>query len=227
MKRKFVVAITGASGSVYALRLIDVLTAAGCDVYLTISAASVPVMRQELDLSVDLVNFNPAMILPGHPSSDTKLKQVRNLAGISSEESSVLSVGAGELGAVHYHHFQDLDSPIASGSFLTEAMVVCPCSMGTLSAIVHGASTNLIHRAAEVHLKERRRLILVARETPLSLIHLENMTRAAQAGATILPAMPGFYHGVKSIQDLIDFIVARICDHLGVEHNLIRRWGGE
>lgn len=225
MKRNFVVAITGASGSVYALRLIDVLTAAGCDVHLTISAASVPVMRQELDLSVDLVNFNSAMILPGRPSSDTKLQQVRSLAGISSEESSVLSVGAGEMGAVHYHHFQDLDSPIASGSFLTEAMVVCPCSMGTLSAIVHGASTNLIHRAAEVHLKERRRLILVARETPLSLIHLENMTRAAQAGATILPAMPGFYHGVKSIQDLIDFIVARICDHLHVEHNLIRRWG--
>jgi len=225
MKRNFVVAMTGASGSVYALRLIDVLVSAGCDVHLTISAACVPVMRQELDLNVDLVGFQPSMLMLGSSGSDIKLYEVRNMAGISSEESSVLSVGSGEAGKVHYHHFQDLNAPIASGSFLTDGMVICPCSMGTLSAVVHGASTSLIHRAAEVHLKERRRLILVPRETPLSVIQLENMTRAAQAGATILPAMPGFYHGVKGVQDLIDFVVARICDHLQVQHNLIRRWG--
>ena len=226
MKRNFVVAMTGASGCVYALRLIDVLTSAGCDVHLTISSACVLVMRQELNLSVDLVGFQPSMLMLGDPGSDIKLQQVRSLAGISSEESSVLSVGVGEMGVVHYHHFQDLNAPIASGSFLTEGMVVCPCSMGTLSAVVHGASTNLIHRAAEVHLKERRRLILVPRETPLSVIQLENMTRAAQAGVTILPAMPGFYHGVKGIQDLVDFVVARISDHLQVQHSLIRRWSG-
>jgi 4-hydroxy-3-polyprenylbenzoate decarboxylase len=103
---------------------------------------------------------------------------------------------------------------------------VCPCSTGTLSAIVHGTSSNLIHRAAEVHLKERRKLILVPRETPLSIIHLDNLKRAAEAGAIVLPAMPGFYHGVTKVQDLIDFIVARICDQLQVEHQLIRRWGG-
>jgi 4-hydroxy-3-polyprenylbenzoate decarboxylase len=104
-------------------------------------------------------------------------------------------------------------------------MVICPCSSGTLSALVHGTSANLIHRAAEVHLKERRKLVLVPRETPLSIIMLDNLRRAAEAGAVILPAMPGFYHGVKSIRDLIDFIVARICDQLGILNNLIQRWG--
>ncbi len=104
-------------------------------------------------------------------------------------------------------------------------MVVCPCSGGTLSAIVHGTSANLIHRAADVHLKERRTLILVPRETPLSLVQLENLQVAAQAGAVILPAMPGFYHGAASVQDLVDFIVARICDQLGVRNDLMRRWG--
>ena len=114
---------------------------------------------------------------------------------------------------------------MASGSFLTNGMVICPCSSGTLSAIVHATSSNLIHRAAEVHLKERRKLVLVPRETPLSVIQLENMHRAAEAGAIVLPAMPGFYHGVTSIQDLVDFVVSRICDQLGVENGLIRRWG--
>ncbi len=104
-------------------------------------------------------------------------------------------------------------------------MVICPCSGGTLSSIVHGTSANLIHRAAEVHLKERRKLILVPRETPLSMVMLENLRRAAEAGAIILPAMPGFYHGVKSIGDLVDFVVARICDQLGIENSLIQRWG--
>jgi flavin prenyltransferase len=126
---------------------------------------------------------------------------------------------------LHYYRYCDFLAPIASGSFLTDGMVICPCSSGTLSAIVHGTSSNLIHRAAEVHLKERRKLVLVPRETPLSLVQLENFKRAAEAGAVILPAMPGFYHGAKTIQDLVDFIVARICDQLGVPNELIRRWG--
>ena len=129
-------------------------------------------------------------------------------------------------GRLRYHHHRDYLAPIASGSFLTGGMVICPCSGSTLSAVVHGASNNLVHRAADVHLKERRRLILVPRETPLSVVHLENLKRAAEAGAVVLPAMPGWYHGVQSLQDLIDFVVARILDQLDLPHELMRRWGG-
>jgi 4-hydroxy-3-polyprenylbenzoate decarboxylase len=128
---------------------------------------------------------------------------------------------------VHYHHHADFMAPVASGSFLTGGMVVCPCSGSTLSGIAHGASNNLIQRAADCHLKERRKLILVPRETPLSIVQLDNMRRAAEAGAVILPAMPGWYHGVKSLQDLVDFVVARILDQLGVPQALMRRWGEE
>jgi 4-hydroxy-3-polyprenylbenzoate decarboxylase len=227
MKRRFVVAVTGASGVTYAIRLLDVLGAAGCDIHLSISSAGREVLEQELDLSVDLDQFDPAMLMldRGHHREDEKLKTVRVLAGITSEESDVLSVGSGEPGEIRYHHYEDFTAPIASGSFLTDGMVICPCSMGTLSAIVHATSTNLIRRAAEVHLKERRNLILVPRETPLSVIQLDNMRRAAEAGAVILPAMPGFYHGVTGVGDLVDFVVGRICDQLGVEHALIQRWG--
>lgn len=227
MKRNIVVAITGASGVTYSIRLVEVLLAAGCDVHLTISAAAQAVLKQELDLTVDLENFHPSMLMLGDKlhTTDPKLQMVRTLAGISSEESSVLSVASGEQGQIRYHHYRDYMAPIASGSFLTDGMVVCPCSGGTLSAIVYATTANLIHRAAEVHLKEHRKLILVPRETPLSLIQLENMTRAAKAGAVILPAMPGFYHGVTTIQDLVDFIVGRICDQLHVQNTLIRRWG--
>ena len=104
-------------------------------------------------------------------------------------------------------------------------MVVCPCSMGTLGSIANGLSANLIHRAADVHLKERRKLIVVPRETPLSVVQLENMRRAAEAGAVVLPAMPGYYHGPRGMRDLVDFIVGRVCDQLEVEHHLLRRWG--
>jgi 4-hydroxy-3-polyprenylbenzoate decarboxylase len=227
MKKRFVLAITGASGVAYAVRLLEVLSAAGCDVYLSISAAGRSVLKQELDLAVDLDDFNASMMMldRGHHPEDEKLKEVRSLAGISSEESSVLSVPTGEPGEIHYCHYEDLEAPIASGSFPTDGMVVCPCSMGTLGAIVHAAGTNLIHRAAEVHLKERSKLILVPRETPLSMVHLENMKRAAEAGAVVLPAMPGFYHRVTAVADLVDFLVGRICDQLGIQHALIRRWG--
>jgi len=178
-------------------------------------------------LSVDLDNFDPAMLMldRDHVREDEKLRRVRAMAGIASEESSVLSVPSGEPGKIHYCHYLDYTAPIASGSFPTNGMVVCPCSGGTLGAIVHGASTNLIHRAAEVHLKERRKLILVPRETPLSLVQLDNMKRAAEAGAVILPAMPGFYHRVTGVQDLVDFVVGRICDQLDVQNDLIPRWG--
>jgi 4-hydroxy-3-polyprenylbenzoate decarboxylase len=227
MKRDIVVAITGASGVTYSVRLLEVLAAAGCDVHLMISAAAQSVLKQELDLTVDLEHFSPAMLmLDGGPNpKDRKLQQVRAMAGISSESSNVLSVGSGEPGEFHYYHYRDLMAPVASGSFQTDGMVICPCSSGTLSAIVHATSANLIHRAAEVHLKERRKLILVPREMPLSLPLLQNLKRAAEVGAIILPAMPGFYHGVKSIRDLVDFVVARICDQLGISNALIKRWG--
>ena len=226
MKRNFVVAITGASGVTYAVRLLEVLTTAGCDVPLMISEAAKTVLKKELNLPVDLDHFDQAKLLldTGANAKDEKLKKLRLMSGISSELSSVLSVASGEPGKIRYHHYQDLTAPVASGSFLTDGMIVCPCSGTTLSAIVHGVNLNLIHRAAEVHLKENRKLILVPRETPLSRLRLDSMKRAAEAGAVILPAMPGFYHGVTSIQDLVDFVVARICDQLGIENSLIERW---
>jgi 4-hydroxy-3-polyprenylbenzoate decarboxylase len=226
MKRTFVLAMTGASGATYAIRTLEVLTAAGCDIHLTISSAAVQVLKQELDLTVDLEHFNPSVLAISPGYQDPKLQQIHAMAGISSESSNVLSVGTGELGMIRYHHYHDYSASIASGSFLTDGMVICPCSAGTLSAIVQGTSSNLIHRAAEVHLKERRKLILVPRETPLSIVHLENMKRAVEAGAVVLPAMPGFYHGATTIQDLVDFVVGRICDQLGIPNTLVRRWGG-
>jgi 4-hydroxy-3-polyprenylbenzoate decarboxylase len=226
-KLPIVLAITGASGATYAVRLLEVLIATGYDVHLSISPSGRAVIKQELDLNVDLDSFQPSSLLLGDVvwAGDSKLDMLRAMAGISSEDSSVLSVREGEPGKIHYHHFEDYFAPIASGSFLTSGMVVCPCSVSTLSSIARAASDNLIHRAAEVHLKERRPLVLVPRETPLSAIHLENMRRAVEAGAVVLPAMPGWYHGVKTIRDLVDFIVARICDQLKVPNTLIRRWG--
>ena len=227
MKRNIVVAVTGASGATYGVRLLEVLLAAGCDVQLSISDAARTVLQQELGLAIDLDHFDPAALMldAGPEIKDERLQRIRSLAGISSESSNVLSMAMGEPGTIRYHHWRDFMAPIASGSYPTDGMVVCPCSSGTLSAIAHAAGANLIHRAAEVHLKERRKLILVPRETPLSVVQLENMRRAAEAGAVVLPAMPGFYHGVTSLRDLLDFIVGRICDQLGVRNELIRRWG--
>jgi 4-hydroxy-3-polyprenylbenzoate decarboxylase len=227
MKTKNVVlAISGASGAVYAVRLLEVLIAAGYDVYLTISPSAQQVLKQELDLSVDLDDFSLNSLLLGpEKAEDDKLDMLRSMAGISSHESNVLAFDMGEPGEVRYCRYDDMMAPIASGSFPTAGMVVCPCSGSTLGAIVTGSGNTLIHRAAGVHLKERRKLILVPRETPLSTIQLDNMKRASEVGAVILPAMPGFYHGVKSIRDLVDFVVARICDQLGVANSLIHRWG--
>ena len=124
-----------------------------------------------------------------------------------------------------YHDYRNFMAGIASGSFLTAGMVICPCSSGTAAAIAHGLSQNLIHRAADVHLKEKRKLILVPRETPMSLVQLRNLATCAEVGAVVLPASPGFYTKPQSLDDAINFIVGRICDQLGVEHGLIQRWG--
>ncbi|MBA3316400.1 MAG: UbiX family flavin prenyltransferase [Planctomycetota bacterium] len=207
-----VLAITGASGAAYGLRLLQVLAASGRPVHLTISPAATEVFRAELGIGVDLDAFQPRQLLAEAQSRFSKPTPQPMTAEAFDD-------------AVTYHHFRDYAAGIASGSFLTEGMVICPCSMDTLASLSHGMGSNLIHRAAAVHLKERRKLIVVPRETPLSAIQLGNMTRLAEAGAIVLPAMPGFYHGPATIDDLIDFIVARVCDQLGVEHGLMQRWG--
>ena len=221
-----VVAMTGASGSAYALRLLEVLVASGRTVHLTISPAAVEVAKQELDLKIDLNAFDPQQLLPSEDqiAHDSKLGQLKS-GGAAYAASSIFSDSEVFTGKIVYHHYRDYSAGIASGSFLTDGMVICPCSMGTLASIATGQSQNLIHRAADVHLKERRKLIVVPRETPLSVIALDNMKRLAEAGAVILPAMPGFYHAPQSIHDLIDFVVARICDQLGVKNELMKRWG--
>lgn len=227
MKAPLVLAITGASGAIYATRLLEVLINTGNDVHLSISPSAQLVLRQELGIHIDLDNFHESSLLLDNDksASDSKLALTRALAGVASDDSSVLPGGSIEPGDVFYHHHEDMMAPIASGSFLTSGMVICPCSGGALSSVVHGASNNLIERAADVHLKERRKLILVPRETPLSGIHLANMKTLSDQGAVILPAMPAFYHNPLSIHDLIDFVVARICDQLGIEKPLTRRWG--
>ncbi len=192
-----VLAMTGASGAPYAVELLRSLIRAGRTVHLTISPSGAQVLREELGLTVALKRFEPAVF--------------------------------GELGpgSLVYHHHDDFSAGIASGSFLTGGMVVSPCSMSTLASIAHGITTNLITRAADVHLKERRKLVLLPRETPLSLVHLENMTSVTRAGAVVLPAMPGWYHRPTSLDDLVRFIVSRVCDQLGVTNSLIDRWGRE
>jgi len=228
-KKNVCVGITGASGAVYAVRLIEVLLATGHDVHLSISPSGVQVIDEEMDLKVSLKDFKAADLMLDETTAaeDSKIRILQASAGIGTSDSNVLSAESIPRGELHYHHFQDFNAPIASGSFLTEGMVVCPCSGTTLSAIARGAASNLIQRAAEVHLKERRRLIVVPRETPLSVPHIENMRLVTQAGAVVMPASPGWYHGVTTLRDLVDFMVARICDQLGVDHCLMKRWGSE
>jgi 4-hydroxy-3-polyprenylbenzoate decarboxylase len=220
-----VLAITGASGSIYGVRLLQVLLAAGRNVELLISDAAVQVMRTELGLSLDLENFSLDQFgtLEEVLSGDSKLGLLRSEGGSSIFSEAEAGASAGR---VNHHSCRDYNAGVASGSFPTAGMVICPCSMGTLGSLASGLSSNLIHRAAHVHLKERRKLILVPRETPLSTIHLQNLTRLSEAGAVVLPAMPGFYHDPLTIHDLIDFVVGRICDQLAVPVDLTRRWGG-
>lgn len=202
--KRVVVAITGASGSIYGVRLLQVLLSAGVEVHLTISHAATRVFEAELGVDVDLDHFDVEQLFSilGETNTNTKTQ-----------------------GQLTYHSSRDYSAGIASGSFKTDGMVICPCSMGTLGSIANGLSTNLIHRAADVHLKERRKLIVVPRETPLASIQLGNMKTLSDAGAIILPAMPGFYHQPQSILDLVDFVVSRICDQLNVGVELVMRWG--
>jgi 4-hydroxy-3-polyprenylbenzoate decarboxylase len=162
---------------------------------------------------------------PDRFADDKAFETLRALVGTRVAPQAAPRGAQRPPGDVRYFHYQDLLAPMASGSAPNDGMAVCPCSGGTLSAIAHASSGNLIHRAADVQLKERRKLVLVPRETPLSLPQLDNMRRATKAGAIVLPAMPGFYHGVRGVADLVDFVVARICDQLGVEQRLMRRWG--
>jgi 4-hydroxy-3-polyprenylbenzoate decarboxylase len=193
------VAFTGASGMPYGLRLLECLIAARARVFLLYSPAAQVVARQELDLT-----------LPTQPAAATSYFADRYRA---------------EPGQLTVFGREDWMSPVASGSNPPDAMAVCPCSMGTLGALAAGLADNLIERAADVMLKERRTLVLVPRETPLSAIHLENMLRLSRAGAVILPPSPGFYAHPRTIEDLVDFVVARVLDQLGVEHALGPRWG--
>jgi len=227
MSKSLVVAMTGASGAIYGIRLLEVLISAGYDVHLSVTPAAQQVLDHELEISVDLEEFQVSHLLLGDAveTSDSKLNMIRQSAGISSSDSNVLSFDVGSPGEIKYHHYQDYMAPIASGSHQTAGMVICPCSGGTLAAVVNSLSGNLIQRAAQVHLKEKRPLIVVPRETPVSTLQLECMRKASEAGICVLPASPGFYHGVTTIQDLVDFVVGRILDQLNIEHGMVRRWG--
>ncbi len=192
-------AITGASGAQYGLRLLECLVAAGCRVHVMISRAAQVVIATETDLK-----------LPG---------------SVKAIQAAFTELYGARPGQLLVFGREDWFAPPASGSGIKAPMVVCPCSTGTLSALANGASNNLIERAGDVALKERRQLILVPREAPYSEIHLDNMLRLTRMGATIIPASPGFYHKPERIEDLVDFIVARLLDHLGFSQDLIPRWG--
>ena len=191
-----VMAITGASGAPYAVRLVEQLVHARQPVQLIVSDHGLRLLRTETELGT--------------------IAELRTHVGAAMWDAQVTVFDDGDRGAAP-----------ASGSARNRGMVICPCSMGTISAISQGTSRSLVERAADVALKERRRLVVVPRETPYSAIHLENMLRLTRAGATVLPASPGFYHRPQAIAELVDFVVARILDHLGVEHGVGKRWGEE
>ena len=199
MPRTITLAFTGASGMPYGMRLLEALLGADCRVWLVYSPAAQIVAKQEC-----------GVVLPPQPREAAR--------GLSDR------LGARD-GALTVYGHEDWMAPLASGSNCADAMVVCPCTMGTLGAIAGGLADNLIERAADVMLKERRPLVLVPRETPLSAIHLENMLKLARAGAAIVPPAPGFYDQPATVADLVDFVVARVLDQLGVAHRLGPRWG--
>jgi flavin prenyltransferase len=197
--RTITLAMTGASGAQYGLRLLECLLAADCQVYMMLSQAARTVIATETDLE-----------LP-----DSLIEQQRLLShSYNAADGQLLLLDK-----------QDWFSPVASGSSSPSSMVICPTSGGTLSSIACGSSKNLIERAADVALKERRQLIIVPREMPYSAIHLENMLKLTQLGAIIMPASPGFYHQPTTINDLVDFVVGRILDHLGIQQSIMPRWG--
>ena len=199
MPKTICLAFTGASGMPYGMRLLECLLATECRVQLLYSQVAQVIERQEM-----------ALELPAKASEAQALLRQRYAA---------------LPGTLDVYAREQWFAPVASGSNPPDAMVVCPCTMGTLAAIAQGLASSLIERAADVVLKEGRKLVLVPRETPFSLIHLENMLRLAHAGAVILPPNPGFYHHPQRVEDLVDFVVARILDQLGVAHSLMRRWG--
>jgi 4-hydroxy-3-polyprenylbenzoate decarboxylase len=194
-RHPLVLAITGASGAPYAVRLLQQLAQHRVPTWLIISSHGYRLLHTESQIG--------------------DVAALREHVGASAFDACVTVFDDNDRGAAP-----------ASGSARSSGMVICPCSMGTISAIAHGSSRSLVERAADVALKERRRLIVVPRETPLSLIHLENLAQITRAGATVIPAAPGFYHQPQSIADLVDFMVARILDHLDVDHTLGRRWSG-
>lgn len=199
MPKTICLALTGASGMPYGIRLLECLLDADCRVQLLYSQVAQIVARQEM-----------ALDLPGRATDAQTYFR---------ERFSALP------GKLEVYGREEWFAPVASGSNPPDAMIVCPCTMGTLAAIAQGLASNLIERAADVVLKENRKLVLVPRETPFSAIHLENMLRLSRAGAVILPPNPGFYHQPQRVEDLVDFVVARILDQVGVPHALIRRWG--
>ena len=196
-----VVALTGASGMAYGMRLVESLVRADARVFLLYSQAAHVVAKQEL-----------GFVLPPRAADAERAFTERYAA----KEGQIRAFGR-----------DDWFAPVASGSNPADAMVICPCTTGTLAAVAMGLSDNLIERAADVMLKEGRKLVLVPRETPFSTVHLENMLTLARAGAVILPANPGFYHRPTRVEELVDFIVARILDHIGVPNRLAGRWGEE
>ena len=199
MSQRVTLAFTGASGAPYGLRLMQCLLLADCEVFVILSKAAKVVIGMETELA-----------LP---------------AGTGKTEAALREWAGTDKGRLVVCGLEQWTAPVASGSGAPAAMVVCPCSTGTLSAIASGASDNLIERAADVAIKEGRKLILVQRETPFSAIHLENMLKLSRLGVTIMPAAPGFYHQPESVSDLVDFMVARLLDHLGIEQSLLKRWG--
>lgn len=211
-----VLAMTGASGTAYAVRLAQALLQAECTVHLIASDAARLVSTRELGVA-----------MPADSGGSDQWLDFLNTCLMSEVTKSwgFNNIDLPSAAKLTVHSKNDYSAGIASGSFLTKGMIVCPCSMGTLSSIAAGASTNLLQRAADVHLKERRPLVLVPRETPLGMIALQNMVTLTQAGATVMPAMPGFYQYPTCIADLVDFVVGRACDHLGVPHQLVKRWG--
>lgn len=199
-ERTITLAITGASGAQYALRLLECLLASQCRVFVLISRAAEVVIETETDLRL--------------PKQDAEAQQAMLTKHYQAQPEQLIVFSR-----------EDWFAPVASGSSSPSSMVICPASGGTLSAIANGASNNLIERAADVALKERRQLILVPRETPYSQVHLENMLKLTQMGAVVLPASPGFYQNPSRLEDLVDFIVARILDQLQIEQNVLPRWG--
>ena len=193
---RVVVGISGASGTVYGRRLVARLAEAGVDVFLTMSRTLETLFPTELGIPCDCTTPDLAALF-----------------------------GAESVARIAYRRPEDVAADVASGSFPVDATVICPASTGLIGRVSVGASTNLLERCCDVALKERRTLVLVPRETPLSTIHLEAMTRLSQAGATILPASPGFYHRPQSIDDLVDFVVQKVFDRIGLHRDLVRRWG--